>query len=41
VRAIVDLFKRAWRELRRRSTPVAAEAEVASRADAADPRPQS
>jgi len=41
VHAIIDPFKRAWRELHRRPPPVAAEADATSPADAADPAPQS
>jgi len=39
VHAIVDLLRRAWRELRRR--PNGADVEATSPTDAADPRPQS
>jgi hypothetical protein len=37
----MNLFKRAWRELRRRLPPVADDAEAPSPADAGDPTIQS
>jgi len=41
VHAIMNLFKRAWRGLRQRSTPVADDAESPGPADAGDPTRQS